>query len=160
MNEFNLLNLQPSEKIKLIESIHWMHDLTADNIKAVSSYFKVYTAPGGAYLLKEGEKHDFVCILCEGSIDVIKTDFANNAKLLNSFKGTGKIFGEMSFFDGEASSASIVSKDTVKFIMLSKEEFLKMSSEHAYVTLKILVNLMRNLSQRLRQTSGRLVDVI
>lgn len=64
--------------------------------------------------------------------------------------GEGDLFGEMSLIDGRPRSASAVSVDNVRILMIQRDEFLALLNANAAMTLKLL----QALSLRLR-AAGR-----
>lgn len=157
MNQLTLLNLSQAEKALMLEGLSWAHDLTAQQIEKLAFFFKPYSAFEGATILKEAQKNDFFCLICEGRVDVFKTDVTEKSKHLQTL-GVGAAFGEMSFFDGGSCSASILAKSEVTLLLMDKSGFKKLCSESPAIALQIAVNLISNISQRLRQTTGRLID--
>lgn len=101
----------------------------------------------------------FFCLLCEGNVDVVKENAGGSSKKILTL-GPGKILGEISFFDSGPCSASLIAKDPVKLLLFDKENFQKLSTELPGIALTIVVTLMSSLSKRLRQTTGKLIDLL
>jgi CRP-like cAMP-binding protein len=72
----------------------------------------------------------------------------------------GRIVGEMSLMDGEPRSASVVADEPTTFVLLTGEGFSRLSSEVPRLAVKVLLKISKLISQRLRQTSGALVDYL
>ena len=160
MTQWTLLNLQPSKKSGLLENILWMNDLTKEQMNVLSPYFKDFLAPASTIILqRKGTSHDFFCIACDGIVDVVKSNFSEEPKKILSL-GAGKVFGEISFFDGGACSASIIAKSNVTLLVMDKVHFEKLCVDHPRISLKLTINLLKGITQRLRQTTGRLIDLL
>ena len=95
----------------------------------------------------------------EGKVAVIKKDHGDETKRLGVIR-PGKTFGEMSLLDGEPRSASVIAEETSTLIVLTAEDFARLSSELPKLAMKVLLKISKLLSQRLRQTSGMLADHI
>jgi CRP-like cAMP-binding protein len=66
----------------------------------------------------------------------------------------GVIFGEFSFLDGNPRSADVWADEYSEVLRLRLSEFERLSKENPEITTKLVVNLARELSQRLRQASA------
>ena len=70
----------------------------------------------------------------------------------------GKSLGEMSMIDGEPRFATCVASDRCLIAVLTRENLARIILEQPILGAKILMELVLMLSQRLRQTSSRLVS--
>jgi CRP-like cAMP-binding protein len=70
----------------------------------------------------------------------------------------GKSLGEMSMIDGEPRFASCIAAEVCQIAVLSRENLARIILEQPVLGSKILMELVLMLSQRLRQTSARLVN--
>jgi CRP/FNR family cyclic AMP-dependent transcriptional regulator len=66
----------------------------------------------------------------------------------------------MSLVDGEPRSASVVADEPTTLVVLTAEGFACLSSEVPRLAIKVLLKISKLISQRLRQTSGTLVDYL
>ncbi len=73
-------------------------------------------------------------------------------------RGRGRSIGEMSLIDREPRSASCKVIESATVLLLTREQFEKLSVEHASIALKLLMRITRLMSRRLRMTSGQLVE--
>ena len=87
----------------------------------------------------------------------MKEGAGHEAKQIGS-AGVGRIIGEMSLIDGEPRSASVVADVPTTLVVLTGEGFARLSSDVPRLAVKILLKISKLISQRLRQTSGALVD--
>ncbi len=143
----------------ILEKIHWGEDFSSRQLDVISSYFGVYEGKADTTILQEGHTNNFFALICEGSVKVVKMDFAEKEKPLQLLK-PGKVFGEMSFFDGGACSASIVVDQEAKFLIMDKKNFALLTEETASLALMITIKLIKDISHRLRHTNGKLIDLI
>lgn len=159
MNHFDLTELPHSAKVSLLESSPWAHDLSPVQISKLAEYFDYYSIPAGVTVMQEGESNQFFCLICEGAVNIFKENTANESKFLQKF-GRGKTFGEMSFFDGTPCSATVITNDVVNLLSINKSAFKKLCEESPAIALQLTLNLMSHISQRLRQTTGKLIDLM
>jgi CRP-like cAMP-binding protein len=126
-------------------------------VSLLSQFMQVYRAEPGAEIIREGETGDFMVYLIEGSIEVFKQDRSNAPRLI-ALIAPGQSFGEMSMIDGEPRFASCVSAEDCLIAVLSRESLARIILEQPTLGAKILMELVLMLSQRLRQTSSKLMD--
>lgn len=157
MTQLILCELEQPEKTRLLWASDWAGDFNAIQMETLAHYFKFYSALSNIPILKEGEKNDCCYLLCEGKVDVVKENDAGKLKILQTL-GSGKVMGELSFFDGAPCSASVVTKTEIKLLALHKKDFEVLCSEVPGVALIMALNLIKNMSQRIRQTTGELID--
>ena len=150
---------RPSQISKFVESTKWANTLNAKEVETLSNYLHVYRADKDAVIVREGRREAYLCLLVEGRVSVMKEGAQRTAKQIGTV-AAGNTFGEMSLIDGEPRSASVVAEEPSLLVVLTGEGFARLSLEVPRLALKILLKLSKLLSQRLRQTSGVLVDYL
>jgi CRP-like cAMP-binding protein len=68
--------------------------------------------------------------------------------------------GEMSMIDGEPRFATCMASQPTTFAVLTRDNMAKIILDHPSLGSKILVKMVTMLSQRLRQTSARLLRLM
>ena len=119
----------------------------------------VYQAPLGTEIIREGDGGDFMLMILEGRVEVHKRDRWNAQQLLASVEA-GRTLGEMSMIDGEPRFATCVAAEPTVLAVLDRENLARIIVEQPMLGAKILMELVLMLSQRLRTTSGRLLQLI
>jgi len=147
------------ELCDLIAATQMFSDFDWRDIETLSDYMQAYQAPAGTTLFREGEGGDYMCLIIKGKVEVVKKDQNDNAKVVATI-GSGKTLGEMAIVDGEPRSATAIFAGATTLTILTKTNFLRIVSEKPALATKILLKIARLLSQRLRQTSGLLVDYL
>lgn len=142
-----------------LEKSQWLADLGWDEIKTLAAHVTPYQIPAGTAICREGDKEVFLCIICEGIVDVVKEDSSGSAKVLASIS-RGKTIGEMSLIDGEPRSATMIAHTDATLLVLKKSAFQEIADIHPRLYGKLAEKIARVLSQRLRQTSGALAEYI
>jgi CRP-like cAMP-binding protein len=144
---------------QLLELSTWVEDLSQAQIERLAPYFQAYSAEPGTMILKEGEPSGFFALICEGAVDVVKESTSGQFKKLKTLE-KGKAFGEMAFFDHHPSSTSIIVREKAILLVMEEYQFDTLCADSPFIALKITVNLIRTVSSRLRETSGKLIDLI
>ena len=125
-------------------------------IEALSHFMQVFRTEPGLEVIREGEAGDFMVLLVEGKIEVFKKDWRDAPRLIAAI-APGQSFGEMSMIDGEPRFASCVAAESCLIAVLSRENLARIILEQPSLGAKILMELALMLSQRLRQTSSKLM---
>lgn len=126
-------------------------------IRLMSHFMQVYRAEPGIEVIREGDAGDFMMLVLEGTIEVFKRDRWNAPRLI-AVLDPGKTVGEMSMIDGEPRFATCVASDRCLLAVLTREALARIILEQPILGAKILMELVLMLSQRLRQTSQKLVS--
>jgi CRP/FNR family cyclic AMP-dependent transcriptional regulator len=141
----------------LITSSPLFENFNLAEIRLMSQFMQVYRAEFGVEVIREGEPGDFMMLLLEGGIEVLKRDRWNAPRLIAVLE-PGTTVGEMSMIDGEPRFATCVAADRCVLAVLSRESLARIILEQPILGAKILMELVLMLSQRLRQTSQKLVS--
>ncbi len=69
MKELKLLSegeIEQGPIYELIQNSKFLSGLDKDEITELTQWAKVYSAPSGTFVLKEGDESTFICIILEG----------------------------------------------------------------------------------------------
>jgi len=143
--------------IDLLETTKWADDLSRKEVEVLAGYFRLYTAEKGSVIVRESSRDVYLCLLLDGKVQVTKEGDSHAAKSLGSI-GPGKTFGEMSLIDGEPRSASIIAEEAATLLVLTGDDFERLSSDVPRLAIKVLLKIAKVVSQRLRQTTGALLN--
>jgi CRP-like cAMP-binding protein len=134
-------------------------EFSQEDIVTLAGYMDAYRARAGDILIREGDAGDFMLLILEGEIDILKRDARGDPQHLTS-SGAGMTLGEMSMIDGEPRFATCVATTPTVFAVLSRDNMAKIMLEHPVLGTKVLVRLVTMLSLRLRQTSVKLLSLL
>jgi len=141
----------------LIQRSPLFENFNLAEIRLLSGFMTAYRAETGVEVIREGEPGDFMMLLLEGSIEVFKRDRWNAQRLIAVLQ-PGHTVGEMSMIDGEPRFATCMAEERCLLTVLTREALARIILEQPVLGAKILMELVLMLSQRLRQTSQRLVS--
>lgn len=140
----------------LTESDMFNH-LPSFEIQSVTRYFNISQIARGEVIFHEGEPGNFMCVLHEGNISVMKANQAGeNVEMARISRG--RALGEMAVLDNERRSATCVAATDCVLLTLSREALDQMLEETPRPGAKILRAIAVSLSRRLRMAVGKLVD--
>jgi CRP/FNR family cyclic AMP-dependent transcriptional regulator len=134
-------------------------EFSGGDIGTLAGYMELYRAQTGDIVIREDDAGDFMLLIIEGGMDILKKGARGEEQHLTSIEA-GMTLGEMSMIDGEPRFATCVATMPTVFAVLSRDSMAKIILDHPALGTKILVKLVTLLSLRLRQTSVRLLHFI
>lgn len=147
------------KKSELIDATPWSNAFSFDQIKILARYMDVYQVDRETVLFCEGDKNAYLILIVKGQIDVVKFDSERMPKRIATL-GPGKTIGEMCIIDGEPRSAAAVTASETTLLILTAAHFHRLNSEFPGIGNRLVLKIAKQMSQCLRQTSGRLIDYL
>lgn len=129
------------------------------DIYNLANFFEIYKADPGTVLFREGDAGTFLCLLFEGLIEISKDDPAGTRKIIMQVT-PGMTLGEMSLIDDEPRSATAIAVQPSTLVVMTLENFTRLSNDKPTLCAKVIRLIARLLSQRLRNTSEMIVDFL
>ena len=147
----------PRREIPL-EELALMTGLDAQEVALVREQLRRQELDPDEILFREGESGDRLYVLACGAVSIVVhgSDGANSR--LVTF-APGSIFGEAALFDGNERSASAIAAEDAVVYSLSRTTLAALAVTYPALANKLLFNLGRHLSGRLRQTTASLREV-
>jgi CRP/FNR family transcriptional regulator, cyclic AMP receptor protein len=141
----------------LVGRSQFFADFTREDTTLLSEYMTIYRAKSRQTIISEGDLGDYMLMIIQGEVDIYKKNLLGESQLLAT-AGQGMTIGEMSMIDGEPRFATCVAARETLFGVLSREAMVKIILEKPSLGAKILIKLVTMLSNRLRQTSSKLLQ--
>ncbi len=141
---------------EMIGGAKFFDDFRREDIQHLSSFMQAYRAEAGGVLIREGDIDDYMLLVIQGKVDVVKTDKRGQRQSMTTV-GAGMTLGEMSMIDGEPRFASCVAAEPSTVAVLTRDAMVRLILEEPALGSKVLIKLVTLLSQRLRQTSSTLL---
>ncbi len=132
-------------------------EFSREDIMLLAGYMDVYRAQPGEVIIRESDGGDFMLLIIEGAVDILKKGLRGEQQHMTSV-GPGMTLGEMSMIDGEPRFATCIATEPALFAVLHRDDMAKIILDQPSLGSKILVKLVSMLSARLRQTSARLLQ--
>lgn len=132
--------------------------LDENELRALSAHANVQTFQKNAIIVNAGDRTDSIFIIRSGRVKVFLTNEDGKEVTLN-VHGPGEYFGEMVLDEGPR-SASVITLETSKFLIISKTDFKRFLGEHPAFAMKLIDRLMhrvRGLTENVRNLA--LLDV-
>ena len=136
--------------------------LSADERQLLRAKLARRSYAAGEVVCRQGEPGYAMFIIVRGFASVrLRLQDAHGEMLgdrrLVTFS-TGTVFGEMALLDREERSATVLADDELVCLSLSHTDFEALCREHPPLALKLLANLGRELSQRIRLLNQSLLS--
>jgi sulfate permease, SulP family len=110
----------------------------------------------GEIICSEGDEGDRMWLLVKGSVSVRLDRGLRRENMRIASLARGTTIGEMSLVESARRSATIVADEHVVCYELRRDDFVRMLGDYPSLANRILANLARELSRRLRLTSQEL----
>jgi CRP/FNR family transcriptional regulator, cyclic AMP receptor protein len=143
----------------MLDGAQMFKDFEWSQIEALSAYIQLYRAAPGAVLFSEGDQGDFMCVVLQGRLDIRKKDAQQEDKTVAAVNA-GRSLGEMAMVDSEARSATAVVIEPAVLAVLTRASFAAITRDKPALAVSLLLKIAQLISQRLRLTSGILVDYL
>jgi CRP-like cAMP-binding protein len=142
---------------EIIDVIKMFEDFEVLELERLAGYMRCYRAPLATEIIREAEDGDFMLLLLNGSIEIVKQDLRGLPQSLDIAR-PGRTLGEMSLIDGAPRFASCIALETVEFALLDRETLSRIIAEEPRIGVKLMTQLLMVSNQRLRNVSARLLD--
>jgi CRP-like cAMP-binding protein len=141
----------------MIGHTRFFSDFSREDVQMLAGFMQVYRAEPGQMIIREGDIDDYMLLIVQGKVDIVKTDKRGAIQPMTSV-GPGLTLGEMSMIDGEPRFATCIAEEATTFAVLSRDSMVRIILEEPSLGAKLLIKLVTLLSQRLRQTSSTLLQ--
>jgi CRP-like cAMP-binding protein len=112
----------------------------------------------GAIIFSEGGEDASLFIILSGKVRITKATASGDEKPIATLS-EGGFFGEMALFDDYYRSATATAATEVRALQISKDSFMKFLASAAEGASKLLLEIMKALAPRIRQTNLELVSL-
>jgi CRP/FNR family cyclic AMP-dependent transcriptional regulator len=139
----------------LLEGIPLFSDMPLHHLRELARFARSETFAPGEAIVRMGEPGSTLYVIRTGRVNVVREQASGNSVILAMF-GPGEFFGELSIFDGERRSASVIAVEQTETVTLGRFDIVRVVSHNPQIGL----SLLKSLSARLRATDARLVDAV
>lgn len=110
----------------------------------------------GSTVFQQGDEGDALFVILRGSASV-RLKLPNGHRRLVTFSA-GTVFGEMALFDRERRSATLTADEHLACYAFELASWDALADAHPRIGMKLLANLAREMSLRMRQANRNLAD--
>jgi glutaminase len=135
-----------------VAGYHVLAGLSPEQIAVIETHLESRSFPPGAIIVQAGEPADCLYFVTQGEASAtIKLD-TGEIKRLAAF-GAGMVFGEMAVLERSRRSATVIADTEVECHRLKLDDLDRLSLSHPTIKVRLLENLCRTLSQKLRKAN-------
>ena len=138
------------EVLDSLRAIPLFSHVSESDLEAIASQLIERRHPKNALIVEEGLPGDYMYVVREGRVKVIKGSDEGREKIMD-FLEEGDFFGEMSLLDRAPRSASVKTTEPVLLLALSRTAFLDLLSRSPSLAL----GAIQVLTQRLREADDQ-----
>lgn len=140
-----------------LKEVELFKDLDSEELEILLGLAEEEKYLTGSYLFKQNNTRESMYIIYEGQIDLVKGTPFGTERCLTSF-GKLDFISEGALMDDYPHSTSAkVTVDSI-IIRIHREKFIKLMKDNSPFVVKILSQLSRVISRRMRQTTNQVVD--
>ncbi len=151
--------LSVAQRAEMLDETQWSTSFVWREIELIARYMAAHSASRGTTIFAEGDPSRYLGLVIKGKVDIIKRDSAGKEHVMTTV-GPGKTLGEMALIDHEPRSAAAVAATDTLLMLLTEEQFETLTTTYPGLGYKLVLKLAKMMSQRLRRTSGVLVDYL
>jgi CRP-like cAMP-binding protein len=146
--------------VAVLKDIALFKDLTPEKIRIILDILRKVTFSANEIIMRDGDIGDTMYIILEGTVEVAKSlviDDAHNEesaknKVFTRLDGKQRaVFGEIALLEELKRTASVKAVTDCVMYEMKKDDFLKVAEEDYELGYRILLNLARIVSARLRR---------
>ena len=144
-------------RVSVLRGCEFFDDLTTAELGSLAGFVELRAFRAGERVFVEGDTANWMAFVVEGKFSITKQGTSQQPiAVTREFKS--RILGEMALLDGENRSATCTAASVAKLIVMSSAEFDRLSNTFPGLALKILREIAKFVSRRLRVASGMLVE--
>lgn len=131
--------------MSLLKQIDLFADLADDEFKVLEKHAVPRSFAKNTIVVSEGDPTDSLYVIVTGRVKVYCSDESGKQVTLNDLK-PGDYFGEIALFDDSERSASVMTTEPCRFLVISKFAFNDALRSHP----DIAISLIKHLTRRVR----------
>ena len=135
------------------------HGLTDEELSFLEERVELQRVERDGVVCREGEPGNELYLILGGRVAVDKIGDSGEELEINELS-TGDSFGEMCLIDVQPRSATIRALEETELAVFRYVALLELSQKNLALFSKVLLNIAREFSRRLRKMDGRLVEFL
>src|SRR5215831_17178976 len=113
----------------------------------------------GEIVIRQGDRDRSVYIVASGTTTVRVNAAGSERQVRLASYARGTMFGEMALLDRQPRSATVIAENDVVCYVLSEEAYDALIAEHPLIAVRLLSNIARELSARLRNATRMIAEL-
>lgn len=146
-------------KTSILKKIYLFNKLNEDELKHILNIASATSYKKDTVIFNEGDKGDAFYVVLKGNIR-ISTNVPGVGEEALAILKKGDYFGEMSLIDNAPRSASAISNEDTVLLKITDANFRNLLVNDHNIAYKLLWELVKTLSKRLRETDNKLKTIL
>jgi CRP/FNR family transcriptional regulator, cyclic AMP receptor protein len=147
------------EKLKQIPLFEEIKD-NSEYINSLTEICRIREYKAGDVIIKEGDLGSEMYIVYEGGVEIKKRTRAGDDYTVVKLKAEYNVFfGELALIDDDKRSATVAASEDSKFLVITKDSFLKLGNDQPEIGLPITRAIAKILAGRLRKTTSDMLTI-
>jgi len=155
--------------VVMLQQTEIFRGLSSEQIEEILGIARPVKFPAGAVIMREGDVGDTMYIMMSGMVEVVKSlvigelddeqDAGKNKVFTRLDAKDHAVFGEISLLEAQKRTATIKAVTDCDLYELSKDDFLQLAEGNYALGFRILLNMARIVSTRLRKSDEETVKL-
>ena len=141
----------------MVRRIRLFSDFTPLDLENIANYLSLRQAAAGDTIFKEGGNDMEMYFVAKGRVNVIKESPDSSTPITTIIEGQS--MGEMSMLDTMPYSATVLAETDCCLLVLGRDRYDSLLKDYPKLGNKLLSQLAKLMSIRLRLTTGMLVSI-
>ncbi len=147
------------EKLKQIPLFEEIKD-NPDYITSLMEICRIREYKEDEVIIKEGDLGSEMYIVYEGGVEIKKRTRAGDDYTVVKLKAEYNVFfGELALIDDDKRSATVIAGEDSRFLVITKDNFLKLGNDQPEIGLPITRAIAKILAGRLRKTTSDMLTI-
>ncbi|MFN8575454.1 MAG: cyclic nucleotide-binding domain-containing protein [Candidatus Sericytochromatia bacterium] len=145
-------------KAPVANEIQVFEEFTDKEVLTISKFSEKKFYQRSETVFKENSQDASLYVVLKGQLEAL-AHTSDGKKISLSMIDEGEVFGELSFLDGKARSATIIAVKDVELLQITRDDFENLRVQHPDIASKLIMDLARVVSLRLRNADKFIVDI-
>lgn len=147
------------EKLKQIPLFEEIKD-NPEHITSLMEICRIREYKEDEVIIKEGDLGSEMYIVYEGGVEIKKRTRAGDDYTVVKLKAEYNVFfGELALIDDDKRSATVIAGEDSRFLVITKDNFLKLGNDQPEIGLPITRAIAKILAGRLRKTTSDMLTI-
>lgn len=147
--------MEKDEKVKILKTFELFESLDSRECLLIADQLQDEQIRAKTVFIEQETDSDVAYFIYEGGVRVYSIS-QDGEEIALATLGPGEIVGEMAIVDNEPRSAYVETIQDTKVLILSKNKLSEILSTHP----EIVMNLIKNLSRKVRDANERMEDLV
>lgn len=145
-------------KAPVVNEIQVFEEFTDKEVLTISKFSEKKYFQRTEIVFQENSVDSSLYVVLKGQLEAL-AHTSEGKKISLSMIDEGEVFGELSFLDGKSRSATIIAIKDVELLQITRDDFDNLREKHPDIASKLIMDLARVVSLRLRNADKFIVDI-